>query len=75
MEELENIKGFSKLPNNGKELFKRIYKNHLRAMGEKEREKHLPNNMKQIKVIVKERYFEVQYRHEFYKYYFDGTWG
>lgn len=72
---MEHVKGFKKLSPDMQRLFREIYAKHLTSMGTAEKEKHLPENMKEIKVNQKERCFEVYYKHDWYKYYPNGTWG
>lgn len=70
-----HVKGWNKLNSEMREIFMKIYRRHLRAMGEAEREKHNESNLVEIKVNQKEQCFDVYYNHEHYKYFSDGTWG
>lgn len=72
---MDHVKGFKVLSSAMKELFMSIYKKHVASMGEIEKEKHSIENLKSIKVNQEEQCFEVHYKHEWYKYYPNGTWG
>lgn len=72
---MEGVKGYDKFNQATKAMFSMIRKNHIVSMGEEEKEKHSIENLKSVKINQKEKCFEVQYKHAWYKYYPDGTWG
>lgn len=72
---MENVKGYNILSKATKAMFSMIRKNHLASMGETEKEKHSIENLVSVKINQEENCFEVQYKHEWYKYYTNGTWG
>lgn len=72
---MENVKGYGELSQATKAMFSMIRANHLKSMGEVEKEKHSVENLVSIKINNEENCFEVNYKHEWYKYYPNGTWG
>jgi|GEM_PF-4863086 len=68
------IKGYSKLHENEKDLFKRVYNHHLASMGIEQKKLHSIENIKEVKANYEERCIEVHYKHEWYKYHPDLTW-
>ncbi|WNF36454.1 hypothetical protein RJD24_18830 [Bacillaceae bacterium IKA-2] len=70
------IKGFSKLTEQQQQLFVRVYKSHLAAMGTEMRKKYEPKQLKEIKWISKERCLHVFWKGKTDWFHYDtrGCW-
>lgn len=72
---MNNLKGYSSLADPLKSLFERTYQNHLKSMGLKEREKHTPVQLKEIKWNNRERCLKVYFKNgNWWNYSLNGTW-
>lgn len=72
---MHKVKGYNMLSKATKVMFNMIRHNHLKSMGAAEKEKHSIENLVSIKINREESCFEVQYKHEWYKYFTNGSWG
>ena len=71
MGEVEQAKGYSKLSDPAKNIFKMIYNKHMKVCGKELKAKWIP-----AKVTEHRNYLKV-YMHngDWFHYYADGTWG
>lgn len=72
---MEAVKGYKKLTPGMQELFNTIQHLHVSGVGNSNKEKLAIKNLKEIKVNREEKCFEAYYKHDWYKYYPNGTWG
>ncbi|OIJ07642.1 hypothetical protein BKP35_18330 [Anaerobacillus arseniciselenatis] len=70
------VKGFSKLTDQQQQLFVKVYKSHLAAMGTEKRKKYEPSNLKEIKYSVRERCLHVFWKGNTDWFHYDsrGCW-
>ncbi len=67
----DKVKGFSKLSDHGKEVFKRVYKRHNAVHGYEQKKNWIP-----VKVAPRSNWLKVTFANgEWLHYYPNNTWG
>lgn len=74
-EEMEQVKGYSKLPEELKKLFKKTHQAHLATMSSEMRNKHTEEHIERVKYDRIEKCLKVYYDNgEWYHYSLAGEW-
>lgn len=73
---IPEVKGFSKLTEQQKQLFQRVYKNHMAAFGTEKRKKYAVDQLKEIKWDQRENCLKVYWKgdRDWYHYDTKGCW-
>ncbi|WP_186673805.1 hypothetical protein [Sporosarcina sp. BP05] len=75
---LEKERGnmLAKLAENEQKLFKKVYKQHVNAMGLEEEKKYGKGENTKVEKVIPNKYLNIHFANgEWFKYCVDGTWG
>lgn len=73
---MNRMKGYKEIGPNGQKVFERVHKEHMSALGAKEKQHYERSQVKKVEANNVEGCIEVTFQNgEWFKYFPNGTWG